>query len=94
VLGMALSIEFGIAKTYGLGAGFYVVCIAMIVIGRQAKWTSASAANPAGEPALLRPHNVASAAPSIQPAQIELFDVEATKSPEPAMRARTAEVIE
>ena len=33
VLGMALSIEFGIAKTYALGVGFYVVCAAMIVIG-------------------------------------------------------------
>ena len=31
VLGMALSIEFGIAKTYALGVGFYVVCAAMIV---------------------------------------------------------------
>ena len=26
VLGMALSIEFGIARTYALGVGFYVVC--------------------------------------------------------------------
>jgi hypothetical protein len=35
VLGMALSIEFGIAKTYALGACFYVVCAAMIVASRQ-----------------------------------------------------------
>jgi hypothetical protein len=76
VLGMALSIEFGIAKTYAIGAGFYVVCVAMIVVGRQAKWISVSAA------------------PSIQPAQIELFDVEATKPAESAVLARTAEVIE
>ena len=37
VLGMALSIEFGIARTYALGVGFYVVCAAMIVVAsRQA----------------------------------------------------------
>jgi hypothetical protein len=36
VLGMALSIEFGIARTYALGACFYVVCAAMIVTSRQA----------------------------------------------------------
>jgi SAM-dependent methyltransferase len=34
VLGMALSIEFGIAKTYALGACFYVVCAGMIVASR------------------------------------------------------------
>jgi hypothetical protein len=76
VLGMALSIEFGIAKTYALGVGFYVVCVAMIALSRQAKWMGVSAA------------------PSIQPAQIELVDVEPTKSPGPAVLARTAEVIE
>jgi len=94
VLGMALSIEFGIAKTYALGVGFYVVCIAIIVVSRQAKWMGVSVARPVEEPALQRPHNVASAAPSIQPAQIELVAIEATKSPEPAVLARTAEVIE
>ena len=31
VLGMALSIEFGIARTYALGVCFYVVCAVMIV---------------------------------------------------------------
>jgi hypothetical protein len=36
VLGMALSIEFGIAKTYALGVGFYVVCAIMIVVSRRA----------------------------------------------------------
>ena len=36
VLGMALSIEFGIARTYALGVGFYVVCAVMIVVSRQA----------------------------------------------------------
>ena len=37
VLGMALSIEFGIAWTYALGACFYVVCAGMIVASRLAK---------------------------------------------------------
>ena len=32
VLGMALSIEFGIARTYALGVGFYVLCALMIVL--------------------------------------------------------------
>jgi spermidine synthase len=32
VLGMALSIEYGIAKTYSIGVGFYVVC-AIIIVG-------------------------------------------------------------
>jgi hypothetical protein len=40
VLGMALSIEFGIAKTYALGACFYVVCAVMIVASRQASRAS------------------------------------------------------
>jgi len=34
VLGMALSIEFGIAKTYALGTCLYVVCAVMIVRSR------------------------------------------------------------
>ena len=36
VLGMALSIEFGIAKTYALGTCLYVVCAVMIVRSRNA----------------------------------------------------------
>ena len=36
VLGMALSIQFGIAKTYALGACFYVVCAIAIVASRRA----------------------------------------------------------
>ena len=36
VLGMALSIQFGIAKTYALGACFYVVCAIAIVVSRRA----------------------------------------------------------
>jgi SAM-dependent methyltransferase len=46
VLGMALSIEFGIARTYALGACFYVVCAVMIVASRQA--------SPASSPDLIR----------------------------------------
>jgi SAM-dependent methyltransferase len=36
VLGMALSIQFGIAKTYALGACFYVVCAIAIAASRRA----------------------------------------------------------
>jgi hypothetical protein len=78
VLGMALSIEFGIAKTYALGVGFYVVCVMMMVISRQA-------------------NRVGVAAPSIQPAQTESVNVEATKSlgltVPPTVLARADEVI-
>jgi hypothetical protein len=41
---MALSIEFGISKTYALGVGFYVVCAVMIVGSRKAKSAGTSAA--------------------------------------------------
>ena len=62
VLGMALSIEFGIANTYALGVGLYVVCALMIVVaGRQ----MSRAARPANSPALVAD------APSIQPQQSE-----------------------
>jgi spermidine synthase len=44
VLGMALSIEFGIAKTYALGVCFYVVCGLMIVASRRADRIGLSAA--------------------------------------------------
>jgi hypothetical protein len=46
VLGMALSIEFGITRTYALGAGFYVVCAFIIVGSRQANRIGASQAGP------------------------------------------------
>jgi hypothetical protein len=59
---MALSIEFGIAKTYALGVGFYVVCVLMIVVSRQANRISVSAAGPVKEPGLLHQDEVASAA--------------------------------
>jgi len=44
VLGMALSIEYGIANTYALGACFYIVCAVMIVISRQTNPVDAPAA--------------------------------------------------
>jgi SAM-dependent methyltransferase len=46
VLGMALSIEFGIARTYALGVGFYVVCVVMIALSRQANVGGMFAARP------------------------------------------------
>jgi hypothetical protein len=52
VLGMALSIEFGIANTYALGACFYVVCAIMIATSRQPE-DAADAAKPAIHPELL-----------------------------------------
>jgi len=51
VLGMALSIEFGIARTFALGACFYALCAVMIVAGRQFGRTGAVAKRrgPVGE---------------------------------------------
>jgi hypothetical protein len=46
VLGMALSIQFGIAKTYALGACFYVVCAIAIVVSRRANLVAAPATKP------------------------------------------------
>jgi SAM-dependent methyltransferase len=54
ILGMALSIEFGIAKTYALGVCFYVVCVLMIVVSRQASCMGVSAASPVKELELVR----------------------------------------
>jgi SAM-dependent methyltransferase len=48
VLGMALSIEFGIARTYALGVCFYTVCVLMIVVS-QANRMGAPAARPVKE---------------------------------------------
>ena len=36
VLGMALSIQIGIARTYAIGAGFYVVCAVALLLGWRA----------------------------------------------------------
>jgi hypothetical protein len=46
VLGMALSIQFGIAKTYALGACFYVVCAIAIVASRRANLVAAPTTKP------------------------------------------------
>ena len=51
VLGMALSIEFGIGRTYALGVCFYIVCAAMMLASRRANrasWFPAKLAKGAG----------------------------------------------
>jgi len=48
VLGMALSIEFGITRTYAIGACFYVVCAIMIVGSRQSNRTGEARSDAAG----------------------------------------------
>jgi SAM-dependent methyltransferase len=56
VLGMALSIEFGIANTFGLGVGFYALCSLMIAIG----WRRDRAELPATDaPGLVPEHDAA-----------------------------------
>jgi hypothetical protein len=68
VLGMALSIEFGIAHTYALGVGFCAVCGVMVAIGRRGARVDISSGS--------QPHDGITAvarAPSIQPAQMEMF---------------------
>jgi spermidine synthase len=82
VLGMVLSIEFGIANTYALGACFYVVCALMLVGSRQVNRLGLTA-----DPA----------APSIQPTQAELaanIRTAETHAVSPAVQARANEVIE
>jgi SAM-dependent methyltransferase len=63
VLGMALSIEFGIADTYALGVGFYVICTLMLVVSRAAVRTDEDDAT----------SEAIAVVPSIQPTQGELF---------------------
>ncbi len=63
VLGMALSIEFGIADTYALGLGFYVICTLMLVVSRVAARTDEDDATSEANAVV----------PSIQPTQGELF---------------------
>jgi hypothetical protein len=97
VLGMALSIEFGIAKTYTLGLGFYVMCGLMIVISRRANRISVFTARPVKDPGLLHQGEVASVAvagaPSIQPTQAELTaDIKTATSPGSSVLARAGEV--
>jgi hypothetical protein len=75
VLGMALSIAFGIANTYATGVVFYAVCAAMIVMSRAA---------------VRREDDVASTAmalaPSIQPSLTD----EAASIPAPQLLESTA----
>jgi spermidine synthase len=47
VLGMALSIEYGIANTYALGACFYLLCAVIIGISRQTNPVGAPVTEPA-----------------------------------------------
>jgi SAM-dependent methyltransferase len=49
VLGMTLSIEFGIARTYGVGVCFYVICACMILAGRRAERAAPAATPHVGE---------------------------------------------
>ena len=76
VMGMALSIEFGIAHTYALGVGFYAVCAAMIVIGYRASFGAVSVTRPIKEPASVTD------APSIQPAQPSIVPARAREAAE------------
>ena len=73
---MALSIEFGIARTYALGVCFYVVCAVMIVASRQASRADVPAAGSVDEPGSLRQQDLTpeatAIAPSIQPTPAEL----------------------
>jgi hypothetical protein len=57
VLGMALSIAFGIANTYAIGVAFYGVCAIMVVVSRGAHRLGENDA----------PSGAMVAAPSIQP---------------------------
>jgi SAM-dependent methyltransferase len=58
VLGMALSIELGIANTYALGACFYIVCAIVIATSRQPE--DAAAAKPVIRPGLVPQDGVVS----------------------------------
>jgi SAM-dependent methyltransferase len=53
VLGMALSIEFGIARTYALGVCCYVVCVAIMIGARLASPVVRAAPKPVVHPGLL-----------------------------------------
>jgi SAM-dependent methyltransferase len=64
VLGMALSIELGIAKTYAIGIGFYAVCAFIIARSCQANRIGAPVLRPAGELALRSQGEIAAAEPA------------------------------
>src|SRR5205814_3285256 len=76
VMGMALSIEFGIAHTYALGVGFYVVCAVMIAIGYRRSVGAVSVARPADGLATVTD------APSIQPSQPSAIPARAREAAE------------
>jgi spermidine synthase len=98
VLGMALSIEFGIAMTYALGVCFYLVCALMMIGSRQANRSGVSAAGAVNGPGWVHQDLAAltaDPAPSIQPAQIELAaNIDPLDPPgvvaSPALRPREA----
>jgi SAM-dependent methyltransferase len=99
VLGMALSIEFGITRTYALGVGFYAICGLMIAASRHANRIGVFAARPAEESGSLRQNEAAAVsdavARSIQPAQIEMVaNVKTGRSPALAALAPAGEVVE
>ena len=75
VLGMVLSIEFGIANTYAIGVGFYVVSAAMLIIGRRASPIAAATTMVVSDHVLLRQDvsGLEPVAPSIQATEAELF---------------------
>jgi SAM-dependent methyltransferase len=82
VLGMALSIEFGIADTYALGVGFYVICTLMLVVSRAARTSEDDATSEA-----------IAVVPSIQPTQSELLANVPTDKPS-TVSTRADEVAE
>jgi spermidine synthase len=103
VLGMALSIEFGIANTYALGVCFYVVCALMVLGSRQESRGGVTAAGPVmaqgsrPQDEVVRIHDQTT--PSIQPNEVEsAVNVEATATTDeaasPAAQRRADEVVE
>jgi len=88
VLGMALSIEFGIANTYAIGVGFYVVSAAMLIIARPASATAAATTLAVADHDLPR-QGVGSldpVAPSIQATEAELLGSPSTAATPESMR--------
>jgi hypothetical protein len=75
VLGMVLSIEFGIANTYAIGVGFYVVSAAMLIIGRLANRTATAPTKVVSDRDPMRQGDggLEPAAPSIQATEAELL---------------------
>jgi len=88
VLGMVLSIEFGIANTYAIGVGFYVVSAAMLIIARPASATAAATTLAVAGHDLPR-QGVGSldpVAPSIQATEAELLGSPSTAATPESMR--------